>query len=107
MGPLKSRDEHGGQQRGAAGEDRAVDGDDNGRALQVLQLGMLDLAIDLGQGFLAAHGQNRVTEGHQNAEQTQDRQSSAAQKAQGILVKMQVRWDRRGRQVGAAHKNRE
>jgi hypothetical protein len=67
---VRSRgDQHGGQQRGAAGEDQAVDGDDDRRALQVLELGMLDLAVDLRQALLAAHGQHGVAEGHQNAKQ--------------------------------------
>ena len=66
-------DQHGGQQRGAAGEDQAVDGDDDRRALQVLELGMLDLAIDLGQALFAAHGQDGVAEGHEDAEQAEDR----------------------------------
>ena len=62
-------DQHGGQQRGAAGEDQAVDGDDDGRALQVLELGVLDFAVDLGQALLAAHGQDGVAECHEDAEQ--------------------------------------
>ena len=68
-------DEHGSQQRGAAGEDEAVDGDDDGRALQVLELGMLDFAVDLGQALFAAHGQDGVAEGHEDAEQAEDRQA--------------------------------
>ena len=68
--------QHRRQQRGAAGEDQAVDGDDDRRALEVLQLGMLDLAIDLGQALFAAHGQDGVAEGHEDAEQAEDRQAS-------------------------------
>ena len=68
-------DQHRSQQRGAAGEDQAVDGDDDRRALQVLELGVLDLAIDLGQALLTAHGQDGVAEGHQDAEQAEDRQA--------------------------------
>ncbi len=37
--------------------------------LQVLQLGMLDLAVDLGQRFLAAHRQHRVAEADQQQNQ--------------------------------------
>ena len=65
------RNEHDGQQGGEAGEEQAVDGDDDGGALQVLQLGMLDLAIDLGQGLFAAHGQHGVAEGHEDAEEAE------------------------------------
>ena len=56
--------QHRRQQRGAAREDQAVDRDDDRRPLQILQLRMLDLAVDLGQALLAAHGQNGVAEGH-------------------------------------------
>ena len=51
---------------------QAVDGDYDCRALQIFQLGMLDFAIDLGQALLAAHGQDRVAECHDNAEQAQE-----------------------------------
>ena len=50
------------------GEHEAVDGNDDGGALQVLQLGMGKFAIDLGQRFLAAHGQHGVAECDQDAE---------------------------------------
>ena len=53
------------------GEEQAVDGDDDGGALQVLELGVLDFAVDLGQRLFAAHGQHRVTEGHEDAEQAE------------------------------------
>ena len=56
------------EQGGKPGENEAVDGDDDGGALQVLQLGMGEFAIDLGQRFLAAHGQHGVPEGDQDAE---------------------------------------
>ena len=48
MGPLPGGNQHGSQQRGAAGEDQAVDRDNNRRTLEVLELGVLNLAIDLG-----------------------------------------------------------
>ncbi len=62
------RDDHHEQQGGEPGEDEAVNRDDDGGALQVLEFGMGKLAIDLGQRFLAAHGQHGVAEGDQNAE---------------------------------------
>ena len=37
--------------------------------LQVLQLGMLDLAVDLGQRLFAAHRQYRVSEADQHQDQ--------------------------------------
>jgi len=36
-------------------------------ALQILELGMLDLAIDLRQALLAAHGEHGVAECHENS----------------------------------------
>ena len=73
VGALPCGYQHGGQQRGAAGKDQAVDGDYDGRALEVLQLGMLDFPVDLGKALLAAHGQDRMAERHDNAEQSEDR----------------------------------
>jgi hypothetical protein len=64
-------DEHGGEQGGAAGEDEAVDRDDDRGALEVLELGVLDLAIDLGERFFAAHGEDGVAEGHEDAEEAE------------------------------------
>ena len=81
-------DQHRGQQRGAAREDEAVDGDDDRRPLQVLELGMLDLAVDLSQGLLAAHGQDGVAEGHENPEQAEDRQSASFQKAERVVAEL-------------------
>ena len=58
-------DEHHGQEADAAREDQAVDEDDERRLLEVRQLRRLDLAVDLGQRLLAAHGQDRVAERHE------------------------------------------
>ncbi len=62
------RDDHHEQQGRESGEYEAVNGDDDGGAFQVLELGMGELAIDLGKRFFAAHGQHRVAEGDQDAE---------------------------------------
>ena len=99
-------DQHGGQQRGAAGKDQAVDGDDDRGALQVLELGVLDLAIDLRQALLAAHGQDGVAEGHENAEQAEDRQAAALQESQRVVAEVEVRGNRRRRKVHAHHADR-
>ncbi len=82
---LPRGDQHGGQKRCAASKDQAIDGNDDCRALQVLELGVLDLAIDLRQAFFAAHGQNRVAKCHENAEQAEYRhQAGSLQEAQRI-----------------------
>ncbi len=54
--------DHDREERNQRGEEQAVDEDHQPGLFQILQLGMLDLAIDLGQRFLAAHGQHRVAE---------------------------------------------
>ena len=61
--------QHHGQEGNARREQQAVDEDDEGRLLEVLHLGRFDLAVDLGEGLLAAHGQDRMSEGHEQADQ--------------------------------------
>ena len=52
------------------GENQAVDENDEAGFFQVAQLGMLDLAIDLRHRLFAAHGQHRVAQADQNADQS-------------------------------------
>ena len=93
--------------RGAAGEDEAVDGDDDGGALEVLELGVLDLAIDLGEGFFAAHGQHGVAEGHQDAEEAEQRDEFGAfEEAQRVLAEIHVAGGGQRRQVRALARRR-
>ena len=61
--PNRVRDDHHEQQGCEAGEYEAVNGDDDSRAFQVLQLGMCQFTIDLGKRFLATHRQHGVAEG--------------------------------------------
>jgi hypothetical protein len=56
------RDDHDGQERNASREDQAVNKNDKPRFFQVAQLGVLDLAVNLGERLLAAHGQEGVAE---------------------------------------------
>ena len=56
---------------------QAVDEDDERRLLEVRQLGRFDLAIDLGQRLLAAHGQDRMAEGDQDADDADEAQPVA------------------------------
>ena len=58
-----------GEERDAGGEDQAVNKDDEAGFFQIGQLGMLDLAIDLGHGLFAAHGQDRMSQADENADQ--------------------------------------
>ena len=55
-------DDHHREERNQRGEQQAVDENHQPGLLQVLQLGMFDLAVDLGQRFFAAHGQHGVPE---------------------------------------------
>ncbi len=67
-------DEQHGQEADAAGQHQAVEEDDEGGLLEVLQLRRLDFAVNLGQRLLAAHGQDRVAEGDEDAEQADQAQ---------------------------------
>ena len=46
---------------------QAVDENNEGRLLEVAQLGRLDLAVDLGQRLLAAHRQDGMAKGDADA----------------------------------------
>ena len=76
-----------------AGQHEAVDEDDEGGLLEVLQLGRLDLAVNLGQRLLAAHRQDRMAEGDEDADH--------ADQAQPIHCRVSVRMRRRDRRVAS------
>ena len=71
LGPDFIRNDHHSKKRHQGGEQQAVDENYQTGFFQVLKLGMSDLAIDLGQGFLTAHGQHRVPETHKNDDERQ------------------------------------
>ena len=62
-------DHHHGQEANGSRQKQAVDEDDERRLFEVWQLGRFDLAVDLGQRLLAAHGENRMSEGDDQAEE--------------------------------------
>jgi hypothetical protein len=94
--------EHDRQQGTEAGKKKAVDGDDDRRTFQVLELGMFDLPVHLGQSLFAAHGKNGMSERHDDAEQAQRRgQTGVSQKPQGIVTEVQCRRCGPGRQLCA------
>src|ERR1035437_6068092 len=62
LGPRGIRNEHYGEEGNQRGEDHTVGEDHKAGALQVLQLGVGDFAVDLGQGLLAAHGEEGVAQ---------------------------------------------
>jgi len=100
------RNQHRSQDRRATGEYQAIDGDDNGCAFEVLELGVFNLAIDLGQTLLAAHGQQGMSKGHQNAEEAKDwHEWGSSQEAQCVVTEMKIGRLRRRRQVNAWRKD--
>src|ERR1700758_731792 len=65
------RNEHHGQQGDDSRKDEAVDSDDDRCSLQILELGVLDLAVDLSESLLAAHGKDGMAEGHDDSEESE------------------------------------
>ena len=87
--------EHYREQRRQAGENETVDRDYNRGFLQILQLRVSQFTINLRERLLAAHGQNRVAEGHQDSEHAEhSRQTlfrkAVPQEAEGFLAEMEV-----------------
>ena len=96
-------DDHDGEQRAQAGEEEAVDGDDEGGAFEVFELGVLDFAVDLGEGLFAAHGEDGVSEGHEDAEESEGGGEAAAfEEAEGVVAEVEVGGGGEGREGGAA-----
>ena len=95
-------DQHDRQQRHEAGEDEAVNADDDGRALQVFQFRMCEFAINLGQGFFAAHGEHGVAKADDQSENAEHvRQFAVLPEAKRFVGVVDVGEGREGRQVEA------
>ena len=62
-----------GEEGDERGEQKRVDEDDHPRLHQILMLRVLQLAVDLRQRLLARHGEERVAERHQDADQSDER----------------------------------
>src|SRR5580693_4529238 len=80
------RNNHYGVERDQRGEQQTVDEDDQPGFFQVLQLGMLDLAVHLGERFLTAHGQNRVSKSHEKDDPCETADPGSVQPAQRFFV---------------------
>ena len=53
---------------------------------------MLDLPIDLGKGFLAAHREHGMPEGHEDAEEPEvPHETAVLKEAEGVITEVQVR----------------
>ena len=55
-----------------AREEHGIKEDDEPRPKEILEFGGFDFAVDLGERFLAAHGQQRMPEGDENAQRADD-----------------------------------
>ena len=69
LGALGVRDNHHGEERDQRGEQHAVNEDHESGSLQILELGISDLAIDLRQALLAAHGQQGMAQSNEDRHQ--------------------------------------
>jgi hypothetical protein len=77
------------------------------RLFQVAQFGVLNFAIDLRHGLLAAHGQNGVTQPNQDADQSDRvRQAGCAQPTKSILRESEICSPRQWREVSPLHAER-
>src|ERR1022692_1677264 len=79
-------DDHDREKRNQSGEQQAVQKDHQSGPFQVLELGMFDLAIDLGQRFLAAHGQHRMAEAHQHHDEWNARGPGTQQPTERLMI---------------------
>src|SRR5436305_4364812 len=62
------RNDHYSEKRYQRGEQHAVDEDHKTGALQILQLGIGNLAVDLRQALFAAHGKQRMAQTDENSD---------------------------------------
>ena len=100
-------DDHHREERHTGGENQAVEKDDESRFFQVPQFRVLDFPVNLGHGLLAAHGQNRVTQANQNADQSDGVwQRRVAQPAQRVVRIHKIREMRPGRKMSSSHPER-
>src|ERR1019366_9553452 len=106
VGTLRVRDDHHREKRHQRGEEQAVQEDHQPGLFQVLQLGMFDFAIDLGQGFLAAHGQHGVTEANQQHDDRDLLRPRAQQPSQRLAIVVHVGGRGKRRKLSSRFQNR-
>ena len=87
---LAVRDQHDGEEGDQRREQHAVEKDHEAGALQILQLGMRDLTVNLCEGLLAAHGQQRVAKPYQHHYEGHACQGRSGQPAERIGGEPQV-----------------
>src|ERR1039457_3989846 len=78
-------DDHHREKGNQRGEEHAVGEDDPTGAFQVLELGVGDFAVDLGEGFEAAHGEEGVAQADHDGEDGDGGRHGAFEPAHGIV----------------------
>ena len=92
-------DDHAGEQRHHSGADHRVTAHQVGGDAQILQLGVSNFAIHLGERFKSAHRQQRVAEGDDDRHHWNLDPKRAPEPALGVFGEHQVRRRGRGRQI--------
>ena len=100
------RNQHHGQERHHRGEQHAVKEDHETGLLEILQLGMRNLAVHLRQGFLAAHSQQRVPQPDQHDDPDQLFHTGPVQPAEAFAGDVEVRGRGQRDRLVAARENR-
>src|SRR5580700_109534 len=99
--------DHHGEKRDQRREEQAVDENDEPGLLQVLQLGMFDFAVDLGQSLFAAHGKDGVAEADEE-DDPGDVAEPGREPAQRVFVQRNhARVQRAGRQLDGSTQHRD
>src|SRR5271163_2031165 len=84
-------DDHDGKEGDHRGKDQAVNKNYHARFFKIGELGTLDLAIDLGKGLLAAHGQNGMAESDEDGDDAEHlRKIAVPEPAQGAAGEMNI-----------------
>src|SRR5262249_28937076 len=91
LGPGLVRDDHHRKEGNQRSEDHAVDKNDQSGLLKIGKLGVFDFAIYLGQGFLAAHGQDGMAQADEHGrESDQVWNPGAKEPSQRMLIENDI-----------------
>src|SRR5581483_3261798 len=100
--PHGIRDDHAGKKRDYAGAEHRVDTNDVAGVLQILQLGVGDFAVHLGEGFEAAHRQQRMPERDNNGDGADLRPEGSTEPAERVLAELEIARQRGRRNLDVA-----
>ncbi len=84
--PYRVGNNHYREERDQRGEQQAVNKNDQPGLFQVLQLGMLDFAVHLGQRLFTAHGQHRMPETDKQNDHRQVAEPGFVEPAQRFFI---------------------